>query len=450
MYIHTVPRPPGPCRVQVNRFPVWTLYAEAIRESHVPLIRRNLASLFLLMFITLAAGCGDDDGTLPPPTGVLHLAPAAGTTIGAGQVITVLADEEIPGSAYPVRLAGTDLAWSSSRPDVAAVDADGDVLGIAAGDTIITARHAGSTVEIPIRVSGVVFGNLVQVPGQGARYYSVWAPADFAAGPALPALLALHGAGGTAQIQASMTLLNALGARQRALIVYPEGTGFIPTFNAGHCCGYAQSAGIDDTAYVRAILDDLALRFPVDAARIYAAGMSNGGMMSHRLACELADRLAGIASISGTAAQRDGHGNTYYACTPSRPIPILHVHATNDRTIPYLGGSSPDLSAPEFLPVESTIADWVSRNNLAPYPVAAALTPSTTCHRYDTPLDPSRPSAPVTLCKLEPVDVYDPQTGIIYGGGHSWPGGIRSPGASSDVPVQDFSVNDYLWSFFGG
>jgi hypothetical protein len=86
---------------------------------------------------------------------------------------------------------------------------------------------------------------------------------------------------------------------------------------------------------------------------------------------------------------------------------------------------------------------------VAPQFTVENVTPTTTCYRYSQPLNPANPSAPVTLCKMDPPDVYDPVAEIVHGGGHSWPGGSRSTAAKSDSPVTDFAVNAYLWSYFG-
>jgi polyhydroxybutyrate depolymerase len=403
-----------------------------------------------LLSLALLAACGggDEDPGTPPSTSQFQVQPATGTTLGTSQSISLQPEYKTAiTDIHPIYLAGTQVQWSSSRPDVAAVDQSGTVTGIAAGEAIISAAFEGLTRQITIKVSGAMVDLALQVPGQGLRTYSAWVPADASGGPALPALLALHGTGGDAGIHASMTLLNGLAARERLLVVYLEGTGSIETFNAGHCCGYAASSGIDDVAYVRAVLDDLSQRYPVDSARVYATGFSNGGMMTHRLACELSDRLAGIAAVSGSSTQRDGAGNIFYACNPVRPIPVLHVHATNDRIVPYLGGQPVPGLGPNFQSVDATIADRIPLNNVTAQSLATAVTSSMTCYRYAAPADALAPSAPVELCRHHPVDDYDPVTGIVYGGGHSWPGGLRSPVDGSDVPVQDFQLNEYLWDF---
>src|SRR5882757_6903229 len=100
-------------------------------------------------------------------------------------------------------------------------------------------------------------------------------------------------------MQASTSQLNKLAHDQKIYVVYLEGTGVIQTFNGGSCCGSAQTNNIDDVLYVKTVLDDSEANYTVNAAKIFATGFSNGGIMSHRLACAVADRIAGIAAVSG-------------------------------------------------------------------------------------------------------------------------------------------------------
>jgi polyhydroxybutyrate depolymerase len=258
----------------------------------------------------------------------------------------------------------------------------------------------------------------------------------------------MHGGGGSAMLQAAMSRLGKLAYEQKFYVAFLEGTGVIQTFNGGACCGSAQTQGVDDVLYVRTVLDDIQANYSVDAARIHATGFSNGGIMSHRLACDLADRIAGIAAVSGGSGQFDGKLHQYYACSPARPIPVLHIHATNDRNYPFAGGVGDGISGTDFYSIDATIADWRTRNNVTAQATVEAVTSTTTCYRYSVAANASRPSAPVTLCKVDPPDLYDAVSRIVFGGGHSWPGGVRSPGANSDVPITDFDANAYLWNFF--
>lgn len=378
--------------------------------------------------------------------GEFHLEPAPGTTIGVGQRIDLFAAYKTRATdPYPLYIDPAQVTFTSSQPGVAVASNDGDVRGVAPGLATVTATYRSASAQIAIEVAGRFVERSLAVPGQGTRHYSIYVP-DGVSGPR-PLLLAIHGGGGTARINASTTLLDALGADQGVFIVYPEGSGAIQTFNAGLCCGSAQTQNVDDVAFLSAVIDDVQANYPIDVTRVFASGFSNGGMMSYRLACALADRLSGIAAVGGASGQFDRDGNTYYACNPSRPIRVLHMHATNDRNYPFEGGFGEGLSDRNFLSVDATIAAWRTRNNVTAEATLEALSATTVCHRYDAPQDPGRPSAPVTLCKSGPVDVFDAATGIVYGGGHSWPGGNRSPAAGSDRPATDYSAGAYLWRF---
>lgn len=384
------------------------------------------------------------DNTLP-----FWIEPSGSTVIGVGQVIGIYpALKENASDPFPVYLDPADVSWSSSNSACATVSADGEVAGLSACSTVITATYNGSTSQLTVQVSGTWVNRSVTVAGQGTRAYSMYVP-DFGgdANPH-PAMLALHGGGGSAMIQASTSQLATLAHQQKVYVAFLEGSGVIPTWNAGACCGYAQANDIDDVAYVQAVLDDIEANDNVDTARIYATGMSNGGMMSHRLACAVADRISGIAAVTGASAEFDQDLNQYYVCNPSRPIPILHIHATNDRNYPYTGGTGDGSSATAFYPVDSTIADWRARNNVTTQATVERVTATTTCYRYATAANSGLPSAPVTLCKIDPVDVYDAATEIVFGGGHSWPGGVRSPSSKSDTPVMDFNANNYIWGLW--
>ncbi len=375
-----------------------------------------------------------------------QLEPVSGTTIGVGQQIDLFAAFKAHGTApYPEYLDPAQVSFSSSRPGVANTNNGGQVRGVSAGTATITASYQSWSSQITVSVAGNYLERTVTVPGQGTRKYSIYVP-DGISGPR-PMLLALHGGGGTARINASTTLLAKLGADQGVYIVLPEGSGVIQTFNAGSCCGSAQSQHVDDVAFLAAVIDDVKSNYSIDADKVYATGFSNGGIMTYRLACTLADRISGIAAVSGASGQFDGDGNSYYPCTPSRPIRVLHLHATNDRNYPYAGGFGEGLSNTNFSSVDATINDWRTRNNVSSQAVIDVVNATTTCFRYETPLDANRPSASVTLCKMDPPDVYDPVTGIVFGGGHSWPGGNRSPSPGSDSPRTDFNANTYLWAF---
>jgi polyhydroxybutyrate depolymerase len=372
--------------------------------------------------------------------------PTQQTTIAIGQTIELYTALQKSSDPYPRYLDSASLAYQSSNPDAIAIDSQGHVTGLIEGTSTVTVSDQTHTAQLTITVSGRMTSRSIAVAGQGNRRYWIYVPSFVSSSPH-PAIVALHGGGGSGMVQASTTQLNQLAARQGIYMVYLEGYGAIQTFNAGGCCGAAQSLNVDDVLYVSRVLDDITANYSIDASKVFAAGFSNGAMMSHRLACALSDRISGIAAVSGGSAEFDKDGNQYFVCSPQRPIPVLHIHALNDRNYPYAGGVGAGISGSNFYPIDSTIHDWIVRNNVRDSATVENVTATTTCYHYEMPADPTKPSAPVLLCKIDPPDVFDATNEVVFGGGHSWPGGVKSPSANSDVPVQDFDADGYLWGF---
>ncbi|MFP5356346.1 MAG: alpha/beta hydrolase family esterase, partial [Gemmatimonadota bacterium] len=136
------------------------------------------------------------------------------------------------------------------------------------------------------------------------RRYVVRVPARIARSNALvPMVIVLHGGGGNASNAESMTGFTRKAEREGFIVVYPEGTarGRVPllTWNAGHCCGHAMEQRVDDVGFINALIDKLQSTHRIDPDRIYVTGMSNGGMMSHRLGIELSQRIAAIGPVVG-------------------------------------------------------------------------------------------------------------------------------------------------------
>jgi polyhydroxybutyrate depolymerase len=402
-----------------------------------------------------ACGGGNDDGVEPsnadppakPPLDRFWVEPASDVTIARGQTISIYAVLQSASDSFPRYQTSTDVRWGISHSSIASIDSDGVVVGLAEGMTSVTAARNNQSASLAITVDGTMQSRSLLVGGQEVRRYSIYTPSALDATTPSPLIVSAHGGGGSAMIQAASTRLNTLAHRERIRIVYLEGSGALQTFNAGACCGFAQANNINDEAYVRAVLDDVQSRFNVDATRVFATGFSNGGMLSHRLACALSDRIAGIAAVGGASGQFDFDRNLYYNCNPTRPIPVLHIHAANDRNYPLAGGFGDGVSGSNYYSVEATLVDWIARNNVTATATLEHVTGTTTCRRYDQSANTAKPSAPVTLCTVDPPDLYDPLTQIVFGGGHSWPGGVRSPSSESDAPATDFDANTYLWRY---
>lgn len=265
--------------------------------------------------------------------------------------------------------------------------------------------------------------------GGMTRLYRIHVPASYAPDTPTPLLFSFHGGGGNMDVQADDSYYGFVTGSERAgyIAVFPNGyspfrSGKLATWNAGICCAGARDKNIDDVGFVRQILKHLRQQLNIDERRIYATGMSNGALLSHRLACEMADTFRGIASVAGS----DG---TLH-CQPTRGVDILEIHARDDEFVLFDGGAGKDSKRlADFVAVPETVARWVRRNQCEPTARRVLDRPGVRCEAYSGCRDGVR----VQLC-------------VTDTGGHSWPGGrkVRTGEAGSTA----LSATDYMWEFF--
>jgi len=261
------------------------------------------------------------------------------------------------------------------------------------------------------------------------RSYVVRVPALPAPSGGWPLVLMLHGGGGNAENAETMTGFTPKAREAGFIVAYPEGSGRLRgkllSWNAGHCCGYAMTQSVDDVGFINALIDRLSARYPVDARRIYATGMSNGGMMTHRLGIELAARLAAIAPVVATVF---GDENK-----PASAVSALMINGALDLNVPQLGGApgGPGARAWDGTPMRPALeqaAFWAKADACAETPVTIEQ-PAATQWRY-------------RCAGGKAVELY-----LVRDNGHAWPGG--QPGSRrGDVPTQALNATDLIWAFF--
>lgn len=245
----------------------------------------------------------------------------------------------------------------------------------------------------------------------------------------MPLVLVLHGGGGNADNAESMTGFTEKAASEGFIVVYPEGTGRFKnkllTWNARHCCGYAMDHQVRDVEFINALLDKLIADYPVDPRRIYATGLSNGGMMTHRLGIELSNRFAAIAPVVAALFGDESK--------PPYPVSALMLNGMLDKSVPSQGGSPggrfPDAwDGTPTKPVLEQAAFWANANGC-------------------TSIPDKRDSAPFILWQYRcptgrAVELY-----LVKDNGHAWPGG--QPGSRrGDKPGTSLNGTDVIWEFF--
>lgn len=241
-------------------------------------------------------------------------------------------------------------------------------------------------------------------------------------------LFVFHGGGGNGEQAERSTRFCDIADRERFCVVYPDGTGYfrnrLLTWNSGGIPVYASEHDVDDASFVRAVLASVQTRAPIDLDRVFATGISNGGMMCHRLARECADVFAGIAPVSGAMnfTEKDA----------SMPIATLLVHGTKDEHV-LIGGGRPKRSIGKAGDrVDASLADaadyYRRRNGCSGDP----LVESEGAARIET----------WSNGHGLPVRVV-----TIAGGGHAWPGGERGDYPGADEP-SDWPASERIWSFF--
>lgn len=251
------------------------------------------------------------------------------------------------------------------------------------------------------------------------RSYRVYVPSSYNSASPAPLVINLHGYGSNNIEQELYSNFLPIADTAGFIIVHPNGT---PDFtNTLHWNTFGTS-NVDDVGFLSALIDTLASQWSIDQSRVYATGMSNGGFMSFQLACQLGNRIAAIASVTGTMTNIN-----LGACQPVRPMPIMQIHGTADGTVPYNGNFF-------FAPVQNLLNFWISYNATVTNPevyILPDIDPNDGCtaerYTYSGGINGSK------------VIHYK-----IIGGGHSWPG---AP-ININVTNMDFSASSVIWRFF--
>jgi polyhydroxybutyrate depolymerase len=285
-----------------------------------------------------------------------------------------------------------------------------------AGASLIGAAlpaHAGKGCQ-DLTAGAGMFLNETLVSGGIERSYLLYVPSTYKPNRPMPIVLNFHGLGSSGIAQFGYTEMSALAEKFKFILVAPNGLG--NSWNGGACCGFAAENDIDDVGFASDLIDAISASYCVNPDRVYATGISNGGFMSYRLACDLADRIAAIGPVAAA--------NLTFSCEPSRPVPVIALNGTDDVLVSYAGG-------------QASLQAWAAGNGCSGETTVTDDHGDATCVAYQD----CEEDATAELCTID-------------GGGHNWPGAIDLfeldpilywwAGHTS----QDIDASREIWKFF--
>ena len=268
------------------------------------------------------------------------------------------------------------------------------------------------------------------VSGGLTREYRVYVPAAYRAGTPVPLLFNLHGFGSNNVEQENYGDFRPIADTANFIVVHPNGVA--SAFGRGWNVVTNTLSTVDDVAFISDLLTDLRSKYSINPNRVYSTGMSNGGYMSFELACRLSNRIAAVASVTGSMATE--RLSNPALCTPQHPTPVLQIHGTADTTVPYGGGLS--LGVVPTASIPAVLEYWRAFNGAAATPVITALENKSTADNSTVERfvwTGGRNGSVVQHLK-------------ITGGGHTWPGTAFTQGGSGATNM-DINASVEIWRF---
>ncbi len=240
------------------------------------------------------------------------------------------------------------------------------------------------------------------------RLAHVHVPTSYDPHVPMPVVIDLHGRDSNGTQEEYITSMNTKADSAGFISVHPESSTSPTSWNSGAgCCDPAYSDKVDDVGFIKNLIDELEAKLCVDAHRVYTTGLSNGGYLSHTLACDLSDRVAAIGAVAGLL-QVD-------SCPAMRAMPVFDIHGDNDPIVSYSW-------------VPQTIDFWTQHNHCTTQ-MTTYQHGDVTCVTHGGCTD----GADVVLC-------------TVANGGHQWPGGQTIPLLGYNTT--DINATDAQWEFF--
>jgi polyhydroxybutyrate depolymerase len=271
------------------------------------------------------------------------------------------------------------------------------------------------------------------------RSYYLHIPPAYDGTTPVPLVVVLHGGGGSGENVEQQSGMSLKADAEGFIAAYPNGSGLfrnrLLTWNAGFCCAYAWENDVDDVGFIRRLIEKLQQHYAIDAKKIFVTGMSNGGIMSYRLAAEMSDVFAAAAPVAASlGGQAVENAPLWMPSPPAQAVSIIAFNGMLDTRVPYQGGipaADDARGAYSYLSVAESVSFWIESN---------------AC--------PAGAAREISLSSNIIVDTWsgcDAHTAVvlysIVDGGHAWPGGEKG-WSGGDEPTREISATDIMWDFF--
>ncbi|WP_395047893.1 T9SS type A sorting domain-containing protein [Flavobacterium sp.] len=245
----------------------------------------------------------------------------------------------------------------------------------------------------------------------GNRQYSIYIPANYNSSQPVPLVLLFHGFTNSISSIYSDSQMEVLADANNFIYAIPQGLGGL----AGWSIGLSFGGNADDIGFASSLIDRISSVYNINNKRVYAAGFSNGGFFSYRLACELSTKIAAIASVAGSMNPSWIGGNNP-TCNPQHQMPIMQITGTNDNVIPINGGNG-------GAPLSNVFNYWKNFNNTNPNPITTNINSNTERNVYEN----GNNGSTIEFIK-------------ITGRGHEWPK-TTTAGLQENASIR-------IWEFF--
>jgi polyhydroxybutyrate depolymerase len=258
------------------------------------------------------------------------------------------------------------------------------------------------------------------------RKYILHLPKDYDPRKEVPLVIVLHGGGGNGRNVEDVSHFSEKSDKEGFIVVYPYGSHRwlgekLLTWNSGNCCGYALGKNTNDVEYIKQLILFIKNQYLIQENKVFVTGMSNGGMMSYKLGCELSDHISGIAPVAG--AMNLPH------CQPKKPLSVFIIHGKKDKHVLYTGGT-PKVQIDSHPRVDTSVANaeqfWKNQNECSDKKVEKK----------------GKVEKTIYSCKKGNLAIV-----LLEDEGHTWPGG-KNGYFFADEPSKEFLATDAMYEFW--